>query len=114
MHKNTHKQAGFSAVEAILLIVIVGSIAGIGYYVYHTSQKTSDTYNSSTEVSNTTTAKVKAKPVTTTASTPATTSTDTQDLQSSLNDATNSSNQGNQDLSASTTSLGDTSTYTSN
>ena len=112
MSKRFSKQAGFSAIEAILLIVIVGAIAGVGYYVYHASQKTTDTYNSSTEVSNNNTAKLKKKTPTTTPA--ASSSANTSELQSGLDDATNSSNQGDQDLSASNSSLNDTSTYTSN
>jgi hypothetical protein len=42
-HKQTNQQlnqAGFSAVEAVLIVIIVGLVAGIGYYVYHAKQTT--------------------------------------------------------------------------
>ncbi len=34
---------GFGAVEAILIVIIVGLIAGVGYYVYNQSQKQDET-----------------------------------------------------------------------
>ena len=52
-------QKGFGAIESLLVLIVILMIGFIGYYVYHTSQKTTDTYNASTEVSNNTIAKDK-------------------------------------------------------
>ena len=40
-------QKGFSAVEGLLVIIIVLLIGFIGYYVWHTQKQTNKTYNSS-------------------------------------------------------------------
>jgi len=45
MRKLSHK--GFSAVEGLLILIIVLLLGFIGYYVYHTNQTASDTLNSS-------------------------------------------------------------------
>lgn len=39
-------QKAFSAVEALLIIVIVGILGGTGYYVYHANKTTNDTLSS--------------------------------------------------------------------
>ena len=52
MPKRLRSQQGFSSVEAILVIVAVAIIAGIGWYVYHTKQNTDNALNTATETSN--------------------------------------------------------------
>jgi Tfp pilus assembly protein PilV len=44
MKKN---QSGFSAIEALLILVIVGIIGGTGWYVMHANKNTNDTLNNS-------------------------------------------------------------------
>jgi hypothetical protein len=48
LHKNND---GFSAVEAVLVLVIVGLIAFIGYYVYHTKQNVNKTLTTTSSAS---------------------------------------------------------------
>jgi Tfp pilus assembly protein PilE len=38
-------QKGFSALEVALILVIVGIVAGTGYFVYHATNKSNDTLN---------------------------------------------------------------------
>ena len=52
-----HKTAGFAAMEALLLLIIVGLVAGVGYWVFtQRAKKTSDTTTSSTVAPTTTAA----------------------------------------------------------
>jgi len=55
----TSNQTGFSAVEALLILVIVGMIGGTGYYVWHATQN-SDKLLSANSDSTTVTHKKKA------------------------------------------------------
>jgi len=48
MKKN---QKGFSTVEVLLIVVIVGMLGGIGYYVWHAQKQTDDTLNSTGKTS---------------------------------------------------------------
>ena len=48
----THKAAGFSAVEALLLLVIVGAIAGIGVYVVRQKDNANNTLSSGSVTQN--------------------------------------------------------------
>jgi predicted negative regulator of RcsB-dependent stress response len=43
MSKN---QKGFSAIEGLLIFIIVGIIAGVGWYVWDSNKKTNDILNS--------------------------------------------------------------------
>ncbi len=43
-----NKENGFSAVEVILLVVIVLAIAGVGYYVWHSNKTSLAPANSTT------------------------------------------------------------------
>lgn len=52
-----NNQSGFSAVEAILILVIVAIVGGTGFYVYHAQQNTNKNYTSD----NSTTPKFKKK-----------------------------------------------------
>ena len=45
MEKRKYGQSGFAVLEIILLVVIVGLIAGVGWYVYQSQHKTSNTLN---------------------------------------------------------------------
>jgi hypothetical protein len=37
-------QEGFSAIEALLIVIIVGMLGGVGYYVYHSQQQVDKIY----------------------------------------------------------------------
>lgn len=55
-------QAGFSAIEAVLILVIIGILGGTSYYVYHANHNATATLNSSSKVAQTSPAKtVKTK-----------------------------------------------------
>jgi flagellar basal body-associated protein FliL len=45
-------QKGFSAVEGLLVLIVVLAIAGVGYFVFHAQQKSSDTLNAATTTAN--------------------------------------------------------------
>jgi type II secretory pathway pseudopilin PulG len=38
-------QEGFSALEALLVVIIVGMLGGVGYYVWHSQQQADKTYS---------------------------------------------------------------------
>jgi hypothetical protein len=38
-------QKGFSAVEALLIVIIVGMLGGVGYYVWHSQKQVDNTYS---------------------------------------------------------------------
>lgn len=40
---------GFAALEAVLIVVIVGLLAGVGYYVWHANKQTTDTLNAASK-----------------------------------------------------------------
>lgn len=107
MRKIGKSQAGFSAVEVVLLIVIVGVIGFVGWYVYHAKQNSDTVLNSAAHTSASST---KSKTTGSTA-TPAP-GTDNQSLQTDLNGLTTSNNQSNADLGSSNSSLNDQSTFT--
>lgn len=54
-------QKGFSAVEAVLVIVIVGAIGFVGWYVYHSLRTTNNAYNAATKTSNSATPQFHTK-----------------------------------------------------
>jgi uncharacterized protein HemX len=110
MAKLSKEQSGFSIVETVLLLVIVAAIAGVGWYVYHAQQKTSDTFNAATENSNNVSPQFKSKKT----PAPTTTSgTSKSALQSELNTANTANSQSGQEASASSSALNDKSTFTS-
>lgn len=43
-----HTEKGFSTVELLLIIVMVGLISGVGYFVYHSTKNTNKTYAGTT------------------------------------------------------------------
>lgn len=49
MNKN---EQGFSAVEGLLILVIVGSIGGVGYFVYQSKSKTTSSLNNTAKSQN--------------------------------------------------------------
>lgn len=49
LHKKLN-QKGFSAVEGLLIVIIVLLVGFIGYYVWHTQKNTNDTLNSASKV----------------------------------------------------------------
>lgn len=63
--KNLNKK-GFTAIEAMLAVVMVAIIAFVGYYVYHTQSQSNKTLASATQVANSSPAKGSTKKVTTT------------------------------------------------
>jgi hypothetical protein len=58
-------QKGFSAVEALLILVIVGVIGGVGYFVYSSQKKTNEALENAAKVSSSVYAstKTETKPV---------------------------------------------------
>jgi hypothetical protein len=42
-------QKGFSAIEGLLILVIVAIIGGVGLYIYHANQKTNSTLNTASQ-----------------------------------------------------------------
>lgn len=59
-----NNQYGFSAVETALVLVIVGLIGFVGWYVWHSNKKADDTLSSANKTAQTNT-PVRAKPATT-------------------------------------------------
>lgn len=51
MKSINRNQSGFSTIEIILIIVIVGAIGLIGWFVYHTKQNSDKTLNQATSTS---------------------------------------------------------------
>lgn len=52
-------QKGFSTLEVILILVIVGLVGFVGWYVYDSSQKTNDTYTAASKSSSSDSATIK-------------------------------------------------------
>jgi len=103
MSTNQPDESGFSAVESILLVVIVAAVGLIGWYIYHTRQNTNNLYNASSSASPNFGSKKAV----------ATGDTSNAALQSGLQDATSAANKGSQDMSGANASLNDQSTLTS-
>lgn len=57
-----NNQKGFAAVEAILILVIVAMIAGVGYYVWHSNQQTKATLDEASKSAQNSLAKTTKKP----------------------------------------------------
>jgi predicted negative regulator of RcsB-dependent stress response len=104
MTSNQTDESGFSAVESILVVVIIAAIGLVGWYVYRARQNTNNLYNATNS---------SASPNFGTKKAVATGDTSNAALQSSLQDATSSANKGNQDMSTANNSLNDQSTLTS-
>lgn len=51
MTLKTLNQKGFSAIEALLILILVGIISGTGYYVYSANRKSNDNLESANNVS---------------------------------------------------------------
>jgi hypothetical protein len=97
-------ERGFSAVESILVVVIVVAIVFVGWYVdKHRTKSTSKPV----AVTN-----ASQKSSGNQSSTPLPSGTSNSDLQSDLTNVTTTSNQSNQDISTSNSSLNDQSTMT--
>jgi Tfp pilus assembly protein PilE len=52
---------GFAVIEAILIVVIVGLLAGVGYYIWHTNQQTKATLDAAAKVAQSSPQKVTKK-----------------------------------------------------
>ncbi len=114
MAKIKLQQSGFSAIEGVLIAVIVIIIGVVGWYVFSAQKKTNTVLNTGT----TTPSSQSAATATQTASKSTTTSnspgaSDNTTLESDLNGITSSSAQSNQDLNSATTAVNDKSTFTS-
>jgi Tfp pilus assembly major pilin PilA len=104
MTNNQTDEAGFSAIETVLVVVIVAAVGLIGWYVYHARQNTNNLYNATNSSTNPNFGTKKAL---------ATGDTSNAALQTDLQDATSTANKGNQDMSSANGSLNDKSTLTS-
>lgn len=51
MKSNKDGQDGFAVIEATLIFIIIAAVAGIGWYVWQSKQKTDKTLNSTTSIS---------------------------------------------------------------
>jgi hypothetical protein len=111
MSKHIRSQQGFSGIETVLMIAIVAIIVFVGWFVYHSEQKSTDTLNGATETSNSVGPKFSSSKAQPTAST-ASSGTSKSDLQSDLNGVSSASSQSNTDLSNTSSSLNDQSTFT--
>jgi hypothetical protein len=54
MNKLNKSELGFGAIEALLILVIIVAIAGVGWYVYNAKKNTTSTYSSAVNTSVTT------------------------------------------------------------
>jgi Tfp pilus assembly protein PilE len=54
-------QKGFSAVEALLIVIIVGMLGGVGYYVWHSQKQVDNTYSQTANSSAVPSKKVSSK-----------------------------------------------------
>lgn len=113
-----NNEKGFSPVEIALLVVIVGAIGFVGWYVYQAKNNT-DKVLSSSSVHNNSDAKVAATSSATSATkaTSASTSSkaavNTSALQSSLNAVTSSVSQNTSDINNANNAVNDQSGFTS-
>jgi hypothetical protein len=63
--KMKKSQRGFSAVEALLIVIIIGMLGGVGWYVWHSQKQVDKTYSQTANSS--VSPKTKAKSTKTTA-----------------------------------------------
>lgn len=104
MRKIQPDQSGFSAVETVLVLVILVIIGFVGWYVVHTKHNTDKDLGirgSSTQAGSNTAGQKTA------------TGTDNQSLQSDLGGIDSANNQTTKDLNSSNNGLSDSSTFTS-
>jgi len=111
MSQKSHDQGGFSAIETVLVLVFVGVIGFVGWYVYHSKQSTTKVL-SSASASDTATKTVAASTTATAQSTAAKSNVDPT-VQSDLNSLTSTISQNDKDLSSVDSSLNDQSTFSS-
>lgn len=105
-------QRGFSAIETALVVVIVALIGFVGWYVYHSKQKSDDALNAAASTSQNASPAFKKSTKAAGSTSTTSSSASTSSLQTDLNSATSSSNAGSQDLSNTNNSLNDQSTLT--
>lgn len=103
MSRMRSQQAGFSAIEVLLLAVFIGLIGFVGWYVYNAKHAT-DRVVSSTQSNKTT------KPASTTSTTSSPQATATSQ---SLDEINSAIYQNDKDLNSIDQSLNDSSTFTS-
>lgn len=102
MGKRKHDENGFSAVEGLLILLIIGIIGFVGWYVMRAKNDTDNNLGAAANSSQTAGNSGKSG-----------NGTDNQSLENNLNGINTSSNQTTKDLSASDSSLHDNSTFTS-
>ena len=61
MGKLKNNQKGFGGVETLLIVVIIGLIGFVGWYVYHAMKNTNSAYKAATTTSNTASPKFSSK-----------------------------------------------------
>ena len=111
MYKKYNGNDGFSAIETVLVLVFVGVIGFVGWYVYHAKQSTNKVFSSSsTSLSSTPKKTTAASSTTSTASTVGGTSASA--IQANINSISNLVSQNDSDLTAANSSLNDQSTFT--
>jgi Flp pilus assembly protein TadG len=116
MRKLGKDQSGFSAIEAVLVIVIIGVIAFVGWDVLHAKTSSDKVLDAATKSSAAPATATTTKSTSTTASTASTqpaAGTDNTSLQTDLNSASAGNDQSNKDLGTTSGSLNDQSTFTS-
>lgn len=104
-------ERGTGHLEMALLVVVVALIGFVGWYVYRAKQTTDKALNTASSTS--TGAEPRFTKNTNKNSTASSAATSNASLQSDLQGASSAANQGNKDMSATTSSLGDQSTFTS-
>jgi len=66
MNKLKKNEWGFSAIEAVLLLVVVIALVGVGYYVYRAKKNTTATYNAAANTSTNSTTSTQSASINTT------------------------------------------------
>ena len=77
-------QKGFTAIEGLLILVILAIVGGTGYFIYHSNQKTSDTLSSSAKIAQSSPSKITKKKSSASPQTSAKSSTSTSPAQTYL------------------------------
>ena len=103
--KKLTDQSGFSAVEVVLVMVIVAIVGGVGYYVYHANNKTLDSYNAASESASQPVVKSKKSASGSSSSTTTAPKTSDANLNAAANAANPDSGSTNQDTTDANSAL---------